>query len=91
MAKSIAEPVRFPLEGEQCGDVHSVPRSIQDLGVFALDERDMIPPAERTVISGKFHQAQRRILVWVARLDEQNTLVFHFFARLKSWLTNFTI
>ena len=62
----------LPLEGEKSRHVDPIPSSIQNLFVLALNERNMVSPTEVTMISRKFHQSERRILVWVARLDKQN-------------------
>ena len=65
------------LEREQGGDVDASPRLGQHRSILALDEPNPIPLALRPVVLGDLHQAERWVLVLVARLDEQDVLVSH--------------
>src|SRR5207247_794633 len=65
------------LEGEQRGNVDSVPRRHQHGSVFALYEADVIPLTTRAVVLCDLHQSQRWILILVAGFNEQDILIRH--------------
>ena len=64
-------------EREQRRDVYPVPRLHCQPGVRALCEGDVVALAARPVILGDFHQSERRVLVLISRLEQQNSLIRH--------------
>src|SRR5260370_20378787 len=65
------------LEREQSCYVDSVPGCCQHRSVFAFDKADAVLFTARPVVLRDFHESQRRVLVLVSRLDQQNVLVSH--------------
>jgi hypothetical protein len=65
------------LKGEQGRDVNSVPCCAQYGLVLAFDEADMVFLAVGTVVLGKLHETEWRILILVAGLDEENFPIRH--------------
>ena len=66
-----------PLETEQRRDVHAIPDPLKGFGRLSLDEQDIVVAAVGPVVGRDLHEAERRILVRVAGLDEKDVLLGH--------------
>ena len=65
------------LEREQRCDVDAVPGGPEDAVVLTLHEADVVALAMRSMILSDLHQTERRVLVLVAGLDEEDVVTGH--------------